>query len=200
MLWYCIHNILKLVSPTMESQHRNLTTFLTGVVLYTLFYSYVGTLGTEHSFLSVFFKYSIYIVIADAFAMAILYKNYYHHSIFKEVEETLGATKPEATLTPQFDPNAVFKTIERNKRESENSLLSKIVNVIPDDKLHKIVRKMSDPRNEDNHDEDNDASESVPLLANDSYNDDDLMQGFAKQSALEGVFTQTKEQTESQEN
>lgn len=157
MILYCIHNILKIVCPNMEPQHRNLTTFLTGVVLYALFYSYVGTLDTEHVFLSVFFNYSTYIVMADAFAMAILYKNHYHHSIFKEVEEMLGSTKPQATTS-----ELVF-----NKRDN---------NVFDTDR--------ETPNND---------SENVLLLSNDSHNDSDSMEGFVKQSALDGVFTQSSE-------
>lgn len=110
MIWYIIHNILKTLAPNMEPQNRNLTTFLTGVVLYTLFYSYVGTLGREHTFLNVFFKYSIYILIADAFAMAILYKNFYKQTIFKEVEETLGSSMPKQTavdVEPIFEASSV---------------------------------------------------------------------------------------------
>jgi len=99
MIWYTIHNILKTFFPDMEPQHRNLTTFITGVVLYTLFYSYVGTLGNEHIFLNIFLKYSMYIVLADAFGMAILYKNFYKQSIFTEVEETFGTSGPKQTAT-----------------------------------------------------------------------------------------------------
>ena len=95
MIWYLLHNSLKVLFPNMEPQHRNLTTFLIGTVLYTLFYSYVGTLGREHTFLNVFFKYSIYILMADAFAMANLYK----HTIFREVEETIGSRQ---TLKPIY--------------------------------------------------------------------------------------------------
>ena len=114
MIWYMIHNILKALSPSMESQHRNLTTFLIGVVLYTLFYSYVGTLGREHAFLNVFFKYSTYILLADAFAMAILYKNFYKHTIFNEVRETMGASlpvrEPQFVPEPSFDPSLPTQT------------------------------------------------------------------------------------------
>lgn len=143
MIWYIIHNILKTVSPTMEPQHRNLTTFLTGVVLYTLFYSYVGTLGREHTFLNVFFKYSVYILMADAFAMAILYKNFYKHTIFREVEETMGASGPKQTAT----------------------------NVEP---IVTVEAQIDTP-----------SQERLPeLLDEGDCNDDNSMEGFAKDSAL----------------
>lgn len=143
MIWYIIHNILKLFSPNMEQQHRNLTTFLIGVVLYTLFYSYVGTLGQEHTFLNVFFKYSVYILLADAFAMAILYKNFYKHTIFREVEETIGASAPKQTAA----------------------------NVEP---IVTVEAQINTP-----------SHEMLPELLDDSnYNDDDSMEGFAKDSAL----------------
>lgn len=122
MIWYIIHNILKTVTPNMEPQSRNLTTFLTGVVLYTLFYSYVGTLGREHTFLNVFFKYSIYILIADAFSMAILYKNFYKQTIFREVEETLGSSRPKQTavdVEPIFEASNV-EIIQESNNNNEN--------------------------------------------------------------------------------
>ena len=105
---------MKTITPNMEPQHRNLTTFLTGVVLYTLFYSYVGTLGREHTFINVFFKYSVYILIADAFAMAILYKNFYKQTIFREVEETMGASGPKQTAT-NVEPITTAEPITRVK-------------------------------------------------------------------------------------
>jgi hypothetical protein len=126
MIWYIIHNILKTITPNMEPQHRNLTTFLTGVVLYTLFYSYVGTLGKEHIFLNTFFKYSVYILLADAFAMAILYKNFYKHTIFKEVEETMGASGPKQTATnvePIITAEAEVLSSSNSNRENFPELL-----------------------------------------------------------------------------
>jgi hypothetical protein len=94
MLWFTIHNILKTFS-SMENQTRNLTTFLTGTVLYVLFYSYAGSFDfIDNSFLKNLFGFFIYIIIADGFAMAILYKNFYKQTIFTEVKETLGSKMP----------------------------------------------------------------------------------------------------------
>ena len=121
MIWYIIHNILKTIAPNMEPQHRNLTTFLTGVVLYTLFYSYVGTLGREHTFLNVFFKYSVYILMADAFAMAILYKNFYKQTIFKEVEETIGTSGPKQTAS-NVEPIIEAEHVERMSEPKHTEL------------------------------------------------------------------------------
>lgn len=94
MLWFIIHNILKNFSY-METQTRNLTTFLTGTVLYVLFYSYVGSLDFDSNpFLKRLFGFFFYIVLADGFAMAVLYKNFYKQTIFTEVKETFGAKDP----------------------------------------------------------------------------------------------------------
>ena len=91
--------MLKTFSPNTEPRHRNLITFLTGAVLYTLFYSYVGTLERENTFLNAFFKYSIYIALADAFVMAILHKNFYKHTKFRENMGSKTATKVEPIIT-----------------------------------------------------------------------------------------------------
>lgn len=99
MLWFAIHNILKSFS-TMENQTRNLTTFLTGTILYVLFYSYVGSIDfNSNPFLKRLFGFFIYVVIADAFSMAILYKNFYKQTILTEVNETLGSSGPKITAT-----------------------------------------------------------------------------------------------------
>lgn len=37
--------------------------------------------------------------MADGFAMAIIYKNFYKQTIFTEVEETLGTSGPKMTAT-----------------------------------------------------------------------------------------------------
>ena len=128
MIWYIIHNILKSFTPNMEPQHRNLTTFLTGVVLYTLFYSYIGTIGKEHTFVNVFFKYSIYIVMADAFAMAILYKNFYKQTIFKEVEETIGASSPKQNKCVNNSGRKMFFPKPHSPKQPEKERLPELLN------------------------------------------------------------------------
>ena len=110
MLWFIIHNFLKNFS-SMENQTRNLTTFLTGTVLYVLFYSYAGSFNfIDNPFFKRLFGFFIYIVIADGFAMAILYKNFYKQTIFKEVEETLGSSGPKMTAA-NVEP---IETVEAN--------------------------------------------------------------------------------------
>lgn len=94
MIWYLLHNIMNLFDSVIENKTRNFTTFLVGVVLYTLFYTYFGTYGPDYPFLSSFLKYAMYIILADGFVMAIIYKNFYKQTIFTEVNETLGANKP----------------------------------------------------------------------------------------------------------
>lgn len=173
MIWYIIHNILKVISPDMEPQHRNLTTFLTGVVLYTIFYSYVGTLGREHTFLNVFFKYSVYILMADAFAMAILYKNFYKHTIFREVEETMGASGPKPTAvnvepitTAEVEPSTTLK-------KASNSIINELFFPKPGSKNYPRPgsKKKSD-------------EEKLPEILNESVIMEDEMEGFVKNSAL----------------
>lgn len=97
MLWFTIHHFLKNFA-SMENQTRNLTTFLTGTVVYVLFYSYAGSFDfIDNPFLKRLFGFFIYIVMADGFAMAILYKNFYKQTIFTEVKETIGSTPPKMT-------------------------------------------------------------------------------------------------------
>ena len=97
MLWFLIHNMLKNFT-SMENQTRNLTTFLTGIVLYVLFYSYIGSLDIMNNpFLKRLFGYFIYIIMADGFSMAIIYKNFYKQTIFTEVNETIGTSGPKMT-------------------------------------------------------------------------------------------------------
>ena len=116
MLWFIIHNILKNFT-FMENQTRNLTTFLTGTLLYVLFYSYVGAVDfNDNLFLKRLFGFFIYIVIADGFAMAILYKNFYKQTIFTEVEETIGSNKPRVVAT-NVEP---ITTAEANLERTQN--------------------------------------------------------------------------------
>lgn len=97
MLWFTIHNFLKNFT-SMENQTRNLTTFLTGIVLYLLFYSYADSFDfVDNPFFKQLFGFFIYIVIADGFAMAILYKNFYKQKIFKEAQETLSSSGSKMT-------------------------------------------------------------------------------------------------------
>jgi hypothetical protein len=110
MLWFLIHNIFKNFT-SMESQTRNLTTFLTGTVLYVLFYSYVGSLDIIHdSFLKRLFGYFICIVMADGFSMALIYKNFYKQTIFTEANQTIGTSGPKMTAT-DVEP---IETVEAN--------------------------------------------------------------------------------------
>ena len=94
MLWYSIHNFLNLFENVIQNKTRNFITFLLGVVLYTLFYSYFGTYGPEYPFLSQFLKYAMYIILADGFVMAIIYKNFYNQTILTEVNETFLKEPP----------------------------------------------------------------------------------------------------------
>lgn len=115
MLWFIIHNFLKNFT-SMENQTRNLTTFLTGTVLYVLFYSYAGSFDfIDNPFFKRLFGFFIYIVIADGFAMAILYKNFYKQTIFTEVKETLGS--PAHKMTDINDDSS-----ETNEKETSENI------------------------------------------------------------------------------
>lgn len=96
MLWFFIHHLVQnLVAG--EEQTKNLITFLSGTVIYTLFYSYLGTFDfSVHLFLKGMFNFFYFVVLADAFAMAVIYKNYYKQTILTEVKETIGSKPPFA--------------------------------------------------------------------------------------------------------
>ncbi len=89
MIWFLIHNIVQLF-PSDNNQKKNLTTFLLGVVIYTILYSWIGTLTYENNkFLFTFFNFFFYIVLADAFSMAVIYKNYYNTTILTEIKDVV---------------------------------------------------------------------------------------------------------------
>ena len=118
MLWFTIHHIMK-TFESMENQTRNLTTFLTGVVIYTLFYTYLGTFDfTQNVFLKSLFGFFHYIILADAFAMAVIYKNFYKTTIFNEVRETIGSnTLNEEVKEVKGKP--IKKQVKREKQEKK---------------------------------------------------------------------------------
>ena len=99
MLWFLSHNIITNFT-FMEVQTRNLYVFLIGTVIYTLLYSWLGTFSREQNpFLNGMFNFFLYIILADGFAMAVLYKNYFGRPIHSEVKETLGASPPTVLAT-----------------------------------------------------------------------------------------------------
>lgn len=103
MLWFIFHNIIKQI-PSIDTQTKNLFVFLMGVTVYTFLYSWVGSLSkNDGSFLYFFFNFFSYIILADGFSMAIIYKNYFSRSIFNEVKETFGTSKDENTYKTTKD-------------------------------------------------------------------------------------------------
>jgi hypothetical protein len=105
----------------MENQTRNLTTFLSGTVIYVLLYSYIGSIDLHtNPFLFKLFGFFMYIITADGFAMAILYKNFYKQTIFTEVNETLGATGPKMTA----ENVEVIETVEAEVEEPEDVIIN----------------------------------------------------------------------------
>ena len=90
MLWFILHNIIHLFSFG-ENQTKNLFTFLIGVVSYTFIYTWLGSINKEDNvFIFTLFNYFSYIILADAFAMAVIYKNYYKSSIIGEATEVFS--------------------------------------------------------------------------------------------------------------
>ncbi len=90
MIWYIVHNLVQLL-PFGSEQNKNLFTFLIGVVSYTLIYAWFGATNKENNvFIFTLFNYFWYIILADAFAMAIIYKNYYKTSIIGEAKEVFS--------------------------------------------------------------------------------------------------------------
>ena len=97
MLWFIFHNIIKQI-PSIDTQTKNLFVFLMGVTSYTFLYSWVGSLSkNDGSFLYFFFNFFSYIILADGFSMAIIYKNYFSRSILNEVKYTFGTSKEDNT-------------------------------------------------------------------------------------------------------
>ena len=90
MLWFVIHHIVQNFH-SMTDQTKNLLTFVLGSTLYTLFYSFLGSFDFNTNFMfRSLFNFFFYIILADGFAMAIIYKNFYKQTIFTEVRETIG--------------------------------------------------------------------------------------------------------------
>lgn len=97
MLWFIIHHIVQTLISASD-QTKNLITFLSGTVFYTLLYAYLGALDyANNKFGKYLFNFFIYIVIADAIAIAIIYKNFYKQTIFNEVTEVMGGKPNVAT-------------------------------------------------------------------------------------------------------
>ncbi len=106
MLWFLIHHLVHLL-PFGENQTKNLFTFVFGTLLYTILYSYFGAINKEtNAFIFMLFNYFAYIVLADGFSMAIIYKNYYKTTIFTEIKETIGSPTI-AESTHNLDDNLI---------------------------------------------------------------------------------------------
>ncbi len=172
LVWYIFDNLLKTIFPNMEIKQRNLTTLLTGVVLYTLMYSYAKTIEDKNSFLSVFFKYLIYIIISDAFLMFVLYKKFY--GIIKIEDITVSEDRVK---TPKKTAEIINEI--PILRKSKKSKIQKSVDEKP------ILRKSEKQKINKNSE--------IPQIENikevGDIEDVDIMEGFVKNSALGDVFT-----------
>lgn len=103
MFWFLLHNFLQqFTNPNITTdQTRNLTTFVLGTLIHTIVYSYLGSLQLEtNPFLKTFHGFYLYIVIADAIAIAIIYKNYYNSTILTEMDG-LFSKKPANIVTEE---------------------------------------------------------------------------------------------------
>ena len=90
MLWFILHRIFQLLPSSVEQKTRDFTTFLIGTILYATLYSYFKTYNPESLFLTCFLNFTMYIVIADAFVMAVIYKNHHNKNIFTEMTEIVS--------------------------------------------------------------------------------------------------------------
>lgn len=90
MIFFVLHQIVQKILGNLSEQTRNLITFLLGVVLYTLLWTYVNTTKSDN-FIVASIRYGFYyIFVSDCFAMGIIYKNYYNRSITTEVSSAWG--------------------------------------------------------------------------------------------------------------
>lgn len=115
-MWFIIYNLLKNVT-SMKNQTKNLTTFLTGTVLYVLFYYY----AESFDLLKRIFHFFIYIIIFDGFAMSIIYKNLEEgHKINVEpIKKAVSSSGHKRNV----EPIKKAETITYQKETSENILL-----------------------------------------------------------------------------
>lgn len=164
MIWFCIHNILKCSRIELDNQTRNLTTFLSGIVLYVLFYSYVGSLDLERNvFVKRLFGFFVYILLADAISMSILYKNFYKETIFREIKETIG------TKTMPTDLTDLTETIETPPETPKTPKTPKTNETNKINKINKI--------------------NEIFMLEEFSDTTQDSYEGFVKNSSLGDAFT-----------
>jgi hypothetical protein len=123
MFWFILHQIVKnLDYYTIET--RNLTVFLFGGLLYAITHSYISCSSfKKDSFLSKLAMWYTYIMITDAFAMGVIYKNKFNESICREVKETIGKnagnkennkhiTKKTIILEDSVDENTIEEDIK----------------------------------------------------------------------------------------
>ena len=181
MFWFIIHNILKSFS-SMENQTRNLTTYLSGTFLYVLFYSYTGSIVFNNN--SFFKEFFIYIMIADAFSMAILYKDLYEEIINKQTTDkqtTDKQTMDKQTMDKQtmdkqttdkqtMDKQTTFTDQPKISATKVKSISKEEVNIKPPKK--KIVKN----------------DENI-LLLNETSDYVDNMEGFIKDTAYGDAYS-----------
>lgn len=118
MIFYLLHSInYNIIKGNISNQTRNLLTFLIGVVLYTILWTFLYR-NREHSNLIIdSLKYGfIYIFIADCFSIAIIYKNYYKRNITTEISDFNVSSEIPVQITPEYK-NVIDETVIEKKEK-----------------------------------------------------------------------------------
>lgn len=104
MIFYLLHSINHNIIPgNFSNQTRNLLTFLLGVILYTVLWTYLYNHTNNNNLIITSLKWGFsYILIADCFAIAVIYKNYYKKSINNEIKQVINLTEEKINENPEI--------------------------------------------------------------------------------------------------
>lgn len=107
MFYYLFHHIP--LWKDLPDSKRNIRTFLIGTVMYILFHAFLFSKYSEinHN-IKLFRNYIYYLWVADALAMAVIYKTHYKKSILSEATDLLSPTQVVD------DPNFVPRDLPEN--------------------------------------------------------------------------------------
>lgn len=143
MIFFLLHTInYNILYDDISNQTKNLTTFLLGVILYTIVWTFLYRKKDNNNLIFDSLKYGfVYIFIADCFCMAIIYKNYYGGSITHEITDLNVSPKVSVQkMETDIIENAIDSSL--NKKEEESL---KVKSDIGKDK--KKVKAKSDIKN-----------------------------------------------------
>ena len=99
MLFFTLHQMIQNLLPgNFTNQTKNLLTFLIGIVLYTIFFTYLFKKNNESKSLLINSMKGgfTYILLSDCISMGIIYKNYYNRSITSEIKEVWSGDKNQS--------------------------------------------------------------------------------------------------------